>query len=119
MTPTPAMIFMARANDVRVDPQEAELPTTETSLTWSFDATAKLAVEGDGVTIESAAAKVIDSTEVVAPAVIGSPDMTSSSVLVTLDGSTLTVGVGYRLVVTYTSSAGNTESMELDVRVPF
>lgn len=123
MTTTPAATFAAQDDGTLTTvPATAELATTETAITWAFDATKRLAAEGEGATVASAVAEMLtfDATEL-APdgAIVGGPTVASPLVTVTLDGSVLLIGRRYKLVVTYTSSAGNTEAMELEVYVPF
>lgn len=108
-------------SELSVIPRKIEVATTETNLVYGFDATARLADEGEGVTLASAVATMTDITTgkaAPAAAIVGcAPDSPLANV--TLNPSVLTVGQRYRLVCTYTSSESNTEAMEVEVLVPF
>lgn len=109
-------------NELRTKPGRFDLGTTETNKVKAFDATIPLADEGEGTTIVSAVAVMTNITaSKPAPvgAIVGDPVVQSPEVLVTFDGSVLKVDQRYRVVVTYTSSNGNTEAMETEIDVPF
>lgn len=109
-------------NELRTKPGRFDLGTTETNKVKAFNAKDPLADEGPDTTIASAVAEMFNiTTSEPAPAgaIVGSVVVQSPEVLVTFNGSVLTVDQRYRVVVTYISSNGNTEAMETEIEVPF
>lgn len=107
-------------NLLRLNESTTELATTET-VTWAIDWTAALADEGEGVTAVNATVTLTSiSTGLAAPdGAVGDPDVATPLINLPMVGSGLTVGDRYQLVVSVVSSAGNTQSRELTVFVPF
>lgn len=107
--------------ELALDPPFAKLGTEE-EITWGINWTDRLSDEGEGVTAVSAVAMLTSITNAAQPtpeSVVGSCDVESPWINVPMAGAGLIVGNRYHFVISVTSSAGNVQSAELEVTVPF
>jgi hypothetical protein len=108
-------------SELQTDPAIAELGTTET-LPWPFDCSDRVAQVEGGV-VSNPVVTVSDLSEVGEPstpdALEGDATVSGNVITQTFTGASLTPGHEYRAILTFDLAEGNTQSAELEIRVPF
>lgn len=107
--------------ELALDPPLTTLATPE-EVTWGINWTDRLTDEGPDVTAESAIAaltSITNPSRKVPVGAVGECTVDSPWIMVPMVGAGLIIGNRYHFVITATSSAGNVQSAELEVHVPF
>ena len=102
--------------ELSVKERKRDLATTET-VTWEFDITERMV---DGDVLASPTSSLFDITTG-KPVTLADPPVIGSSTTVEqiMSGGGLQVGNRYRLVITFSLGAENTQSTDLEIHVPY